>query len=166
MEDLLDSGDDEEGMVFVRSNDNEDLSRYICILIGVFCSSIRVEVVVFEEVLDNRYCVDIDCKIVKLFVQLLEINVELQKEDIKIEYIRVVVINIKDQIEDFQEKDGMIEIVIRGEEDNKVIEEEIIRKVGILNIKLRLFNCLYLNMIFKFLYQFLIRGVYFIENQG
>lgn len=40
MEDLLDSGDDEEGMVFVRSNDNEDLSRYICILIGVFCSSI------------------------------------------------------------------------------------------------------------------------------
>lgn len=164
MEGLSDSGDDEEGMAPVRSNDNEDPSRHTCTSTGVSCSSTQAEVAVPEEASDNRHCVDTDCKIAKPPAQPSETNAESQKEDTKTEHIRAAVANTKDQREDFQEKDGMTETVTRGEEDNKATEEETIRKVGILNIKSRLSNCLYLNMTFKFSHQFLIREVYFTEN--
>lgn len=129
MEDLSDSGDDEEGMAPVRSKGNEDPSRHTCTSTGVSCSSTQAEVAVPEEASDNRLCVDTDCKIAKPPAQPSETNAESQKEDTKPEHIRAAVADTKDQREDFQEKDGMTETVTRGEEDNKATEEETIRKV-------------------------------------
>ena len=147
MEDLSDSGDDEEGMAPARNNSNEDPSRHTCTSTGVSCSSTQAEV---EEASDNRHCVDTDCKIAKPPAQPSETNIESQKEDTKTEHIRAAVADKKDQREDFQEKDGMTGTVTKGEEENKATEEETIRKVGIQNIKSRLPNCLYLNMTSKF----------------
>ena len=131
MEDLSDSGDDEEGMAPARNNSNEDPSRHTCTSTGVSCSSNQAEVAVPEEASDNRNCVDTDCKIAKPPAQPSETNVESQKEDTKTEHIRETVADTKDQREDFQEKDGMTGTVTKVEEENKATEEETIRKVGI-----------------------------------